>query len=136
MMMWMMMMMNCFCGMVDWRKAFSVISSRDHCQRSSSSLSYMPRVGSVDFFRKDHFSNIFRTGKVYKKQRLFSEAVAQRCSVEMVLLEISQNSQENTCARLSFLIKLQASGIIKCLVNLLYFQVYVKIERKIIYCLT
>ena len=31
----MMMMMNCFCGMVDRRKAFSLISSRDHCQRSS-----------------------------------------------------------------------------------------------------
>ena len=29
------MMMNCFCGMVDRRKAFSPISSRDHCQRSS-----------------------------------------------------------------------------------------------------
>ena len=35
MMMMMMMMMNCFCGMVDRRKAFSLISSRDHCQRSS-----------------------------------------------------------------------------------------------------
>ena len=33
----MMIMMNCFCGMVDRRKAFSLISSRDHCQRSSSS---------------------------------------------------------------------------------------------------
>ena len=31
------MMMNCFCGMLDRRKAFSLISSRDHCQRSSSS---------------------------------------------------------------------------------------------------
>ena len=31
----MMMIMICFCGMVDWRKAFSLISSRDHCQRSS-----------------------------------------------------------------------------------------------------
>ena len=30
-------LMNCFCGMVDRRKAFSLISSRDHCQRSSSS---------------------------------------------------------------------------------------------------
>ena len=40
-----------------------------------------------------------------------SEAVAQRCSVKKVLLEISQNSQENTCARVSFLIKLQASGL-------------------------
>ena len=27
--------MNCFCGMVDRRKVFSLISSRDHCQRSS-----------------------------------------------------------------------------------------------------
>ena len=36
------------------------------------------------------------------------EAVAQTCSVKKEFLEISQNSQENTCARLSFLIKLQA----------------------------
>ena len=34
------------------------------------------------------------------------EAVSQRCSVEKVFLEISQSSQENTCARVSFLIKL------------------------------
>ena len=33
-----------------------------------------------------------------------SEAVSQRCSVKKVFLEISQNSQENTCARVSFLI--------------------------------
>ena len=32
MMMMMMMMMNCFCGVLDRRKAFSPISSRDHCQ--------------------------------------------------------------------------------------------------------
>ena len=32
----------------------------------------------------------------------------RRCSVKKVFLEISQNSQENTCARVSFLIKLQA----------------------------
>ena len=31
----MMMMMKCFCGMVDQQKAFSLISSQDHCQRSS-----------------------------------------------------------------------------------------------------
>ena len=30
----MMKMMNCFCGMVDRRKASSLISSWDHCQRS------------------------------------------------------------------------------------------------------
>ena len=33
------------------------------------------------------------------------EAVTQRCSVKEVFLEISQNSQENTCARVSFWIK-------------------------------
>ena len=38
------------------------------------------------------------------------EAVAQRCSVKMVLLKFSQNSQENTCAEVSFLIKLQAEA--------------------------
>ena len=38
------------------------------------------------------------------------EAVAQTCSVKKVFLEISQNSQENTCARVSFFIKLQGSA--------------------------
>ena len=32
-----------------------------------------------------------------------SEAVVRNCSVEEVFLEISQNSQENTYARVSFL---------------------------------
>ena len=36
-----------------------------------------------------------------------TEADARRCSVKKVFFEISQNSQENTCARASFLIKLQ-----------------------------
>ena len=38
----------------------------------------------------------------------FQEAFVQRCSVKKVFLEISQNLQKNTCARVSFLIKLQA----------------------------
>ena len=37
-----------------------------------------------------------------------TEAVARRYSVKKMFLEMSQNSQENTCARISFLIKLQA----------------------------
>ena len=39
---------------------------------------------------------------------IFSQAVVFRFSVEKVFLEFSQNSQENTCARISFLIKLQS----------------------------
>ena len=40
-------MMNCFCGMVDRRKAFSFISSRDHCPRSSSSRTSDTPRGSI-----------------------------------------------------------------------------------------
>ena len=39
------------------------------------------------------------------------EAVAQKCSLKKVFLKISQNSQENTCVRASFLIKLHAWGL-------------------------
>ena len=35
----------------------------------------------------------------------FPEAVTRGCSVKKVFLEISQNSQENTCARVSFFMK-------------------------------
>ena len=34
------------------------------------------------------------------------EAVVQRCSVKKVFLEILQNSQKNTCVKVSFLIRL------------------------------
>ena len=33
-----------------------------------------------------------------------TEALVRRCAVKKVFLEISQNSQEKTCARASFLI--------------------------------
>ena len=36
-------------------------------------------------------------------EKISSEAVAMRCSVKKVLLEISQDSQENTCSRVSLL---------------------------------
>ena len=40
----------------------------------------------------------------------YPEAVSRRCSVKKVFLEISQNSQKNTCARVSFSIKLQTEA--------------------------
>ena len=40
----------------------------------------------------------------------YSEVVDRMCSVKKVFLEISQNSLEKTCARASFLIKLQAQA--------------------------
>ena len=49
---------------------------------------------------------------LHKNSKLpLTEAVAQKCFVKKVFLKISQNSQENTYARVSFLIRLQASGL-------------------------
>ena len=44
----------------------------------------------------------------------YLEAVVERCSVRKVFLEISQNSQEKTCARSYFLINLQATALLSC----------------------
>ena len=49
---------------------------------------------------------------------LNTKAVVQTCSVKEVFLEISQNSQENICARVSILIKVQAWGLQDCWVSL------------------
>ena len=51
---------------------------------------------------------IFQLTAIEKRMENFQtqEAVTRRCSVKKMFLEISQNSQENTCARVSFLIKL------------------------------
>ena len=53
---------------------------------------------------------LIRSKKKKKKKKLVTqfpksqktEAAAQRCSVKKVFLEISQSSQEDTCARVSF----------------------------------
>ena len=41
-------------------------------------------------------------------------AVARRCSEQKVFLDISQNSQENTCERVSFLIKETLTQVFSC----------------------
>ena len=46
--------------------------------------------------------------KIVRREKGDLEEVSQLCSVKKVFLKISQNSQENNCARVSFLIKLQA----------------------------
>ena len=48
-----------------------------------------------------------------KKIKLI-EAVVRMCSVKKVFLEISHDSQENTCVSDSFLIKLQARPAMFC----------------------
>ena len=53
-------------------------------------------------------SLLFTVQKISKMcHTIYTEAVVQRSSVKKVFLEISQNSHEKTCARVSFLTKLQ-----------------------------
>ena len=47
---------------------------------------------------------------VQKCHHHFPGAAVRRCSVKKVFSEISQNSHENTCARVSLLIELQAEA--------------------------
>ena len=61
------------------------------------------------FLDKEYSSEVFQTllavpycSKVAAKE-LKTEAVVGRCSIKKGFLEISQNSQENSCARVSFL---------------------------------
>ena len=46
------------------------------------------------------FQNSRKKGK--KEKNLVLEAAFRRCSIKKVFLKISQNSQENTCARSPF----------------------------------
>ena len=51
------------------------------------------------------------TGTYFPKDMTDTEAVIKRCSVKKVFFRYSQNSPKITCARVSFLIKLRASGL-------------------------
>ena len=59
---------------------------------------------NVLFILLYELDKIVKLWKTHRRSR-------QTCSVRKVFLEILQNSQENTCARVSFLIKLQAIKI-------------------------
>ena len=63
-------------------------------------LSFSPKTFSV-----------WKLTALFSKSNKATEAVIRMCSVKKVFLEILQNPQENTCARDSFLIKLQDSGL-------------------------
>ena len=55
-------------------------------------------------------SIVFQIWLRFGTSKINTEAVVLWCSVNKVFLEILQNSQENTCARVSFLIKLQVEA--------------------------
>ena len=76
--------------------------------KSVKSLRYMHEF----FFPTNYFSllescQLYIIAKYKASSCCKKEAVIQRCSVKNVFLKILQNSQENPCARVSFLIKSQ-----------------------------
>ena len=75
---------------------FKLICMQDCC--SNTDLCAGLELSQIKSFSKKYF--------LY----LYTEAFIPRSSIKKVFLEILQNSQENACARVSFLIKLQASG--------------------------
>ena len=64
-------------------------------------MSYIP-------FNVKEFQYITFPSKQCMTSLIKGSSSHQRCSLKKGFLEISQNSQENNCARVSFLIKLQA----------------------------
>ena len=57
----------------------------------------------------DFFVNIVLSLKISPRENYENtEAVTRRCSAKKMFVKVLQNSQENTCTRVSFLIKLQA----------------------------
>ena len=97
---------------------FLEISPNSHGNTSArvSFLTKLPKACRTPFLTEYFWWLLLSVQHCYNKKSNFdltTEAVVTRCSIEKVPLEICQNSQENTCARVSFWTKLQASFIKK-----------------------
>ena len=83
-------------------------------------------LGLIFTSKSDHDNNVASITKTASKKREIlirfikiisledAEAATRGVLFKEVFLEMSQNSQENTCTRVSFLIKLQALGLQLC----------------------
>ena len=71
---------------------------------------------TVEIMSKSLLNYNRKKSKIVRKRNIKKnlEAVMRRCSPKKVFLEISQNSQENTSVRVSFLIKFQVSSLQLC----------------------
>ena len=66
---------------------------------------FIPTENSRKPFLKTFVLRWYKMEALARNSLNQSEAVVRRCSVKNVFLEISQNSQEKTCARVFFLNK-------------------------------
>ena len=88
---------------------FSKVAGKSHKKSFRGALqiscSWKLRKTQVFFCEFCEFENTFFhwTSSVSASEKLKAEAVVGRCSAKKVFLEISLNSQESNCARVSFL---------------------------------
>ena len=68
-------------------------------------------VNSLRFSQKNYFSEPVLMNLPFQFHVKVSRSSHRRCSIKKELLKILQNSQGNTCAKVSFLTKLQSSGL-------------------------
>ena len=68
-------------------------------------------TAKISIFQPIYWCGHFVERTVSAEFRAVTDAATRGVLWKKVFLEISQNSQENTCARVSFLIKLQGSGL-------------------------
>ena len=67
---------------------------------------WFPKNSEIHYIKYTHIGN-------HVNKCIIIRSSQRRCSIKKVFLEILQNSQENTCARDSFLIKLLLINFIK-----------------------
>ena len=72
--------------------------------RKTASICFTSKYYSKQLWRVWTRRDLDRMQSIFLKR---TETVARRCSAKKVFLEISENSPENTCAGVSFKIKLQ-----------------------------
>ena len=82
----------------------------EHGQRGSGDLKSHIQKFLLHIFSEILINNE-KDHQSYWKLEVYTQAATQRCSVKKVFLQISQDSQGSNCVGVSFLIKLQVSGL-------------------------
>ena len=96
----------------NWAKLYLKKKSFLSCMRNIVIISF-PNHWNHNTQQIENWLNVNTVEFLYSRQLSVSEAFVRSCSVKKVFLEISPNSQENICARVSFWINLQTATLLK-----------------------